>query len=94
MSAAPTTEAPPLKAGDAPATAEGRRLRLVGLLFELRAFIALIVIIVVFALLSDSFLTWDNLVTMTKHVAINALLALGSTNSKPLKDGADVKVVR
>jgi erythritol transport system permease protein len=77
MSAAPTTEAPPLKAADAPATAEGRRLKAMGLLFELRAFIALIVIIVVFSLLSDSFLTWDNLVTMTKHVAINALLALG-----------------
>jgi erythritol transport system permease protein len=77
MSAAPTTEAPPLKAADAPATAEGRRLKAMGLLFELRAFIALIVIIIVFSLLSDSFLTWDNLVTMTKHVAINALLALG-----------------
>ena len=44
---------------------------------ELRAFIALIVLIIVFALLSDSYLTWDNLVTMTKHVAINAILAIG-----------------
>jgi erythritol transport system permease protein len=77
MSVAPTTEAPPLKTADAPASAEGRRVKAMSVLFELRAFIALIVIIVVFAILSDSYLTWDNLVTMTKHVAINAFLALG-----------------
>jgi erythritol transport system permease protein len=77
MSAAPVTEAPPQRASDVPATGEGRRLRIFNLLFELRAFIALIVLIVVFGLLSDSYLTWDNLVTMTKHVAINAILALG-----------------
>jgi erythritol transport system permease protein len=69
--------AAPRTPSDVPATAEGRRLKLVNLLFELRAFIALIVIIVVFGLLSDAYLTWDNLVTMTKHVAINAILAIG-----------------
>ncbi|WP_128683251.1 ABC transporter permease [Actinomyces qiguomingii] len=42
-----------------------------------RAFIALLVLIVIFASLSDSFLTATNLVTMTKHVAYNALLSLG-----------------
>lgn len=47
------------------------------MLLELRAFIALIVLIIVFGLLSDSYLTVDNLVTMTRHVAINALLAIG-----------------
>src|SRR3954465_13137134 len=77
MSVAPTAETPPQTASDAPATAEGRRLRIFNVLFELRAFIALIVLIVVFGLLSDSYLTWDNLVTMTKHVAINAILAIG-----------------
>src|SRR3954452_4070016 len=78
MSAAPTPalEAP-ATASDLPSTAEGRRLKLVNLLFELRAFIALIVLIIVFSLLSDSYLTWDNLVTMTRHVAINAILAIG-----------------
>src|SRR4051794_18126271 len=77
MSVAPTAETPAQTASDAPATAEGRRLRIFNVLFELRAFIALIVLIIVFGLLSDSYLTWDNLVTMTKHVAINAILALG-----------------
>ena len=42
-----------------------------------RAFIALIVLIVVFASLSDTFLSAPNLVTMTRHVAYNAILALG-----------------
>src|SRR4051794_6158880 len=77
MSVAPATEGPPRTTADAPATAEGRRLQIVNSLFELRAFIALIVIIIVFSLLSDAYLTWDNLVTMTKHVAINAILAIG-----------------
>src|SRR3954453_21785395 len=77
MSVAPTAETPAQTASDAPATAEGRRLRIFNVLFELRAFIALIVLIIVFGLLSDSYLTWDNLVTMTKHVAINAILAIG-----------------
>jgi erythritol transport system permease protein len=53
------------------------RLRVVNLVLELRAFIALIVLIIVFSLLSDAYLTYDNLVTMTRHVAINALLAIG-----------------
>src|SRR4051812_22739568 len=77
MSVAPTAETPPQTASDAPATAEGRRLQIVNMLFELRAFIALIVIIIVFSVLSDAYLSWDNLVTMTKHVAINAILAIG-----------------
>jgi erythritol transport system permease protein len=76
MSAASTTTAPAAAAGDAPGAAAGR-LRLFNLLLELRAFIALIVLIIVFSLLSDSYLTYDNLVTMTRHVAINALLAIG-----------------
>jgi erythritol transport system permease protein len=74
VSLAPTA---PLTTADAPATAEGRRLKVMNLLFELRAFIALIVIVIVFGLLSDAYLSWDNLVTMTKHVAINAILAIG-----------------
>ena len=49
---APTAEAP--AAAHLPATAEGRRLRLVNVVLELRAFIALIVLIIVFSILSDS----------------------------------------
>jgi erythritol transport system permease protein len=74
MSAA-TPTMPAAKTAEAP-TPSGR-LRVVNLLLELRAFIALIVLIIVFSLLSDAYLTYDNLVTMTRHVAINALLAIG-----------------
>ena len=77
MSVAPPAEAAPRTSTDAPATAEGRRLKAFNLLFELRAFIALIAIVIVFGLLSDAYLSWDNLVTMTKHVAINGILAIG-----------------
>ena len=72
-SASPTSAPPPT---EAPATTAGR-MRMFNLILEARAFIALIVLIVVFSLLSDSYLTSDNLVTMTRHVAINALLAIG-----------------
>ncbi len=46
-------------------------------LMDQRAFIALIVLIIIFAVLSENFLTGSNLMTMTRHVAYNALLALG-----------------
>jgi erythritol transport system permease protein len=61
---------------EAPAAAAGR-LKAFNVILELRAFIALIVLVIVFSFLSESYLTWDNLVTMTRHVAINALLAMG-----------------
>jgi erythritol transport system permease protein len=85
-----TTPAPPSQAPDRRA-AEAGRLRLLNLVLELRAFIALAVLIVVFGLLSDSFLTVPNLVTMTKHVAINAVLALGML-LVILKGGIDLSV--
>ena len=44
-----------------------------------RAFIALILVFVVFTLLTPQFLTTGNIVIMSKHVAINALLAIGMT---------------
>jgi ribose/xylose/arabinose/galactoside ABC-type transport system permease subunit len=44
-----------------------------------RAFIALILVLVVFTLLSPGFLSSSNTVIMSKHVAINALLAIGMT---------------
>lgn len=44
-----------------------------------RAFIALILVTAVFASLSPQFLTSANIVIMSKHVAINALLAIGMT---------------
>jgi erythritol transport system permease protein len=77
MSSVRTSVEAPSTAGVPTAGAEGYRLRVFNFVLELRAFIALIVLIVVFSLLSDSFLTWDNLVTMTRHVAINGILAVG-----------------
>jgi erythritol transport system permease protein len=52
-------------------------LRAGDILLELRAFIALAIIVAIFAALSDTYLTGSNVITMTRHVAINALLALG-----------------
>lgn len=69
----------------------GRDVDLLSVLLEGRAFIALIVLIIIFALLSDSFLTFNNLVTMTKHVAYNAILALGML-FVILKGGIDLSV--
>jgi erythritol transport system permease protein len=47
------------------------------ILLEGRAFLALIVIIVVFSILSPNYLTANNLLTMASHVAVYALLAIG-----------------
>jgi erythritol transport system permease protein len=52
-------------------------LRAGNLLLEGRAFIALAIIVVIFTALSDNYLTGSNVITMTRHVAINAILALG-----------------
>ncbi len=76
---------------DGPTDKDVRRLRVLNMIFELRAFIALGVLIIVFGSLSDSFLTVTNLITMTKHVAINAVLALGML-MVILKGGIDLSV--
>ena len=47
------------------------------LLLEGRAFLALLVVIVVFSILSPNYLTVSNLLTMSSHVAIYGLLAMG-----------------
>lgn len=47
------------------------------LLVEGRALIGLVLIMVVFSILSPNFLQADSLILMTRHVAMNALLALG-----------------
>lgn len=44
-----------------------------------RAFIALILVLVFFTLISPKFVSAENLVIMSKHVAINAILAIGMT---------------
>src|SRR5262249_16056772 len=52
---------------------------LLGRLLKLRALIALIGVTLVFSLLSPEFLTAGNLSILVKHVAINAILAIGMT---------------
>ena len=82
---------PTAHAEQGPTDKDVRRLKTLNMIFELRAFIALAVLIVVFSSLSDSFLTVTNLITMTKHVAINAILALGML-LVILKGGIDLSV--
>ena len=48
-------------------------------LFQLRAAIALVVLLAVFSALSPAFLTAANLTILLKHVAINAIMAVGMT---------------
>lgn len=48
-------------------------------LLQGRAFIALIVVVIVFSFLSDAFLTPANIVIVAKQVAINAILGIGMT---------------
>lgn len=49
------------------------------LLLRGRAFIALVLVLIVFTTLSPTFLSTENIVIVSKHVAINALLATGMT---------------
>lgn len=65
----------PQKAESTPAA----RLPVREWLFKLRALIALVLLITVFASLSPAFLTTGNLLILAKHVAINAILATGMT---------------
>jgi erythritol transport system permease protein len=44
-----------------------------------RAYVALVVVMISFALLSPAFLTTGNLIILTKQVAINAILGIGMT---------------
>lgn len=61
------------------------------LLFRLRAFIALILIFGFFSIYSDSFLQTNNLIILTKQVAINAILGIGMT-FVILAEGIDLSV--
>ncbi len=49
------------------------------LLVKLRALVVLIVLLVLFAAMTPTFLTVNNLSILAKHVSINALLAVGMT---------------
>jgi erythritol transport system permease protein len=62
--------------GPSPAAASPR---LAHVLMRLRALIALVALVIAFSLLSSEFLTSGNLSILIKHVAINAILAIGMT---------------
>src|SRR5215831_17503813 len=64
---------------DADIPVRQRRIPLSALLFQLRAFIALIILAVAIALLTPTFLTAGNLVILTEQVALNAILGIGMT---------------
>jgi erythritol transport system permease protein len=48
-------------------------------LMRLRALVALVALVVLFSILAPDFFTANNLSILTRHVAINALLAIGMT---------------
>jgi erythritol transport system permease protein len=76
-----TTTTTPVPPAGAPAAEEkkglGGRFNMNTLLVEGRALIALVIIIAIFAIMSDNYLTAGNLTTITKQVAFNAIVALG-----------------
>ena len=55
------------------------KIDLLQLLLRGRVFLALVIVTVVFALLSPGFLRVANIIIISKHVAINALLGIGMT---------------
>jgi erythritol transport system permease protein len=55
------------------------RVSISGILFQMRALIALIIIFTFFATFSSSFLTSSNLIILAKQAAINAILGIGMT---------------
>ena len=72
----------PTTTTDAPISTEIKKPNqksLMMLVLKLRTFIALIVIATFFSILAPNFLSMANLVIMSKHVAINAFLAIGMT---------------
>jgi erythritol transport system permease protein len=65
----------PLKRGESKGTAAKFDRR--AFIVEIRALVALAIIVIFFSVLSDKFLQYSNLVLMTRHVAMNAILAIG-----------------
>ncbi|WP_299843782.1 ABC transporter permease [uncultured Jannaschia sp.] len=68
-----------MSAATEPAGTRAGRPNLILLLLKARTFIALIVVFVFFAAAAPNFLTTANMVIMSKHVALNAFLAIGMT---------------
>src|SRR5579864_1267850 len=58
---------------------EVSRLSIGVFLFRLRAFIALLILIGIFSLLTPAFFTEENLIILVGQTAINAIMAVGMT---------------
>jgi erythritol transport system permease protein len=67
------SEAPP------PETAPSRGAKAALWLIRGRTLIVLVILVIIFSAISSEYLTQSNLILMTKHVAINAILAIGVT---------------
>ena len=77
MTTATTAPAPAATSPAPPSGPARRSFNLNAVLVEGRALIALLIIIAIFAALSDNYLSTGNLTTITKQVAFNAIVALG-----------------
>lgn len=77
MSASATTAPQPTGTKKDASNGSESGFNLNAVLMEGRALIALIIIIAIFAVLSDNYLTTGNLTTISKQVAFNAIVALG-----------------
>jgi erythritol transport system permease protein len=62
--------------GEAPGRAEGSLLLSI---LKLRTFIALFAVLIFFSIAAPNFLSTANMILMSKHVALNAFLAIGMT---------------
>ena len=79
MSATPTVEATATEASGSPKPAARGRDNLLLMLLKGRTIIVLVILIIVFSFLSDSYLTQSNLILMSKHVSITAIMGIGVT---------------
>lgn len=71
------TEAPTTTPASTDRPPRAPRFNLDSVIMEGRALLALVLIVAIFAVLSDNYLTAGNLTTITKQVAFNAIVALG-----------------
>ena len=77
MTTTTTTPAPAATSPTPSGKPAARSININAILVEGRALIALLIIIAIFAALSDNYLSTGNLTTITKQVAFNAIVALG-----------------
>lgn len=66
-------------AAAAPASSRQNKRNWLLILLELRTYVALFLVFAYFAIMAPNFLSVDNAVLVSKHVAINAFLAIGMT---------------